>query len=141
MTKDEEHLRLLSIFHYVVAGLSCFFSLFPVMYMAIGVFMLCGKFDAAHQDPGAQGIGWVFIAIGSVFFLAGLGFAVCVALAGRFLGRRRHYIFCMVMAAVTCMFMPFGTVLGVFTIIVLQKETVRQLFGRELSTPPPVGRE
>ncbi len=110
MTKDEEHLRLLSIFHYVVAGLSCFFTLFPVMYMAMGALMLCGKFDAAHHDPGAQVAGWVFIAIGSVFFLAGLTFAVCVALAGQFLARRLHYTFCLVMAAVACGFMPFGTV-------------------------------
>ena len=34
------------------------------------------------------------------------------------------------MAALSCAFFPFGTVLGVFTIIVLQKDSVRQLFGR-----------
>ena len=32
------------------------------------------------------------------------------------------------MAAVECVFMPFGTVLGVFTIIVLMREPVKQLF-------------
>jgi hypothetical protein len=33
-----------------------------------------------------------------------------------------------VMAGVECIFAPFGTVLGVFTIIVLMRESVKQLF-------------
>jgi hypothetical protein len=32
------------------------------------------------------------------------------------------------MAGLACMFMPFGTVLGVFTIIVLVKENVKGMF-------------
>ena len=138
MTKDEENLKLLSIFHYVVAGLAALFAIFPLMYVGMGAFMLCGKFDVPHPDPVARPMGWVFIAIGTIFFLMGLVFVVCVALAGRYLSRRRHYNFCLVMAAVACAFMPFGTVSGVFTIIVLQKESVRQLFGRAPSSPPVV---
>lgn len=33
------------------------------------------------------------------------------------------------MAGIECMFMPFGTVLGAFTIIVLLQEPVRRLCG------------
>ena len=51
-------------------------------------------------------------------------------LAGRYLSQQRHYTFCLVMAAVACMFMPFGTVLGVFTIIVLVRESVKELFAQ-----------
>jgi hypothetical protein len=40
--------------------------------------------------------------------------------------------------ALACTFMPFGTVLGVFTIIVLQKEPVRQLFGHSPPSPPVI---
>jgi hypothetical protein len=40
-----------------------------------------------------------------------------------------EYTFCLVMAGVACMFMPFGTVLGVFTIIVLLRDSVKELFG------------
>jgi hypothetical protein len=32
------------------------------------------------------------------------------------------------MAAISCIFMPFGTVLGVFTIIVLLRPSVKELF-------------
>jgi hypothetical protein len=33
------------------------------------------------------------------------------------------------MAGFACLFMPFGTLLGVFTIIVLQRDSVRRLYG------------
>ena len=65
-----------------------------------------------------------------MFLVAGFAFSVCIALAGRFISQRRSYTFCLVMAAVQCTFIPFGTVLGVFTIVALQKPSVRQLFGR-----------
>jgi hypothetical protein len=32
-------------------------------------------------------------------------------------------------AGIECIFIPFGTVLGVFTIIVLMRPTVKELFG------------
>lgn len=102
----------------------------------MGALMLCGGLDSAHPDPAARLFGWVFIGIGVIFFLLGLSFVVCVTLAGRYLSRRRHYTYCFIMGAVACMFMPFGTVLGVFTIIVLQKEAVRQLFGLAPLSPP-----
>jgi hypothetical protein len=37
------------------------------------------------------------------------------------------------MAGVECLFMPFGTVLGVFTIIVLMRESVKQVFAANKS--------
>jgi hypothetical protein len=39
------------------------------------------------------------------------------------------------MACIECLFLPFGTILGVFTIIVLSRESVKELFGA------PVGRQ
>jgi hypothetical protein len=50
--------------------------------------------------------------------------------AGIFLGRRKHYTFCLVMGCIECVFFPFGTALGVFTILVLVRESVKQLFGK-----------
>jgi hypothetical protein len=130
MTADEEHLRLLSIFHYVVAGLSALFSLFPLMHVLMGVGMLTGGFEGQPLPQNGRFIGWLFIAMGSAFVLGGLTFSACLAFAGRSLARREHYTFCLVMAAVACAVFPFGTILGVFTIIELQKQPVRELFGR-----------
>ncbi len=37
-------------------------------------------------------------------------------------------MFCFVMGCVECLFMPFGTVLGAFTILVLNRQSVKGLF-------------
>ena len=42
MDRDEEHLRLLSIFHYIYGGLVALFACVPILYMLIGVFVLHG---------------------------------------------------------------------------------------------------
>ncbi|HEV8700287.1 MAG TPA: hypothetical protein VGV60_03335 [Candidatus Polarisedimenticolia bacterium] len=135
MTRDEEHLRLLSIFHYVVAGLSCMLAIVPLIYIGMGALMLRGGNDGAGEKADARVIGWAIIAAGSLLVAVVLTFALGLVLAGRSLSSRRHHTFCLVMAAVACIFMPFGTVLGVLTIIVLQREPVRRLFGLEPSLP------
>ena len=66
--------------------------------------------------------------LGAVFFLAGLAMAICILMAGRSLARQRRYLFAFVIACLECFFIPFGTILGVFTIIVLSRESVKTLF-------------
>jgi hypothetical protein len=60
-------------------------------------------------------------------------------MTGRFLAHRKYYMFCIVMAAVECLFMPFGTVLAVFTLVVLLRESVKRMFeaNRTLASPRP----
>src|SRR5437899_13028568 len=129
MTQDEDHLRLLSIFHYVVGGLSALFALFPIIHMVMGLFLILApeKFGAKGDPPPAF-IGWFFVAFAACFMLAGWVFATLVILTGRFLARRKYYTFCFVMAAVESLFMPFGTVLAVFTLVVLLREPVKGMF-------------
>lgn len=127
--QDLEHLRLLSIFHYVVAGLAALFACFPLFHLVFGVAMVSGWGEMPQEDPMAVTMGWFFIVVASIVILCGWAFAVCLVVAGRALARRRRYMFCLVMAAVECIFMPFGTVLGVFTIVVLMRDSVRELFG------------
>jgi len=130
MTAEEEHLRLLSIFHYVVAGLTALFSPLPLMHVFMGVGLLTNGFNGQPMPQNERFIGWLFIAMGSALVLGGLAFSACLAFAGRSLARREHYTFCLVIAAFACAVFPFGTILGVFTIIELQKQPVRAFFGR-----------
>jgi len=123
MDRDEEYLKLLSIFHYVVGGLAGFFACFPLIHFCFGVAMLVGAIDGA---PAFVGLLLVFIA--TVLILGGWALAVCLIIAGRKLAKRKNYMFCLVMGAISCAFMPFGTVLGVFTIIVLVRPSVKELF-------------
>jgi len=48
MTQDEQHLDLLSIFHYVVGSLTAFFSCFPLIHVIMGIFMLSGAFEGGE---------------------------------------------------------------------------------------------
>jgi hypothetical protein len=61
-----------------------------------------------------------------VIFLIGLGLNV---LSGLFLLRKTNRLFSLIVAGLDCLQIPFGTALGVFTIVVLSRETVRQLYG------------
>jgi hypothetical protein len=136
MNQDLEHLRLLAIFHYVVAAFAGLFSLFPVFHLVFGVAMLTGRFpDGQGGGEVPAFLGWFFVIFAATWIVCGLAFAICLFLAGRYLAQRRRYLFCLVVAGLACMFMPFGTVLGVFTIIVLMRPSVRELFGEAPASP------
>ncbi len=124
MNQDLEHLRLLSIFHYVVGGLAALFACFPIIHFTFGLLMLFAEETMRFRVA-------FMVAFAGFFILAGWTIAVCVFIAGRNLARRRRYTFCLVMAAILCVFIPFGTVLGVFTIIVLVRPSVKELFEQE----------
>jgi hypothetical protein len=143
MTQDEEQLKLLSIFHYVVAGLAGLFALLPIFHLIFGLFFIFAsdKFQGKGEPPPAF-IGWFFVIFAAVLIILGWIFAGLVFTTGRFLAKRKHYLFCLVMAGVMCAFMPFGTVLGVFTLIVLNRASVKQLFAANkppLPTPGAAG--
>lgn len=137
VNEDLQHLKLLSIFHYVMAGFAALFALFPVFHLGLGIWMVLGDFAQPGEEAPPAFLGWVFILFSTVWIVAGLCLAGCVVAAGRFLAQRRRYVFCLVIAALECMFMPMGTVLGVFTILVLMRPSVKTLFG--IPEPQPTG--
>jgi cytochrome bd-type quinol oxidase subunit 2 len=134
MNQDGEHLRLLSIFHYIVAALAALFSFFPLLYTTVGAIFICvaRHAAAAGPKPGEEAppefIGWILAVVGSLLFLLGIAIAICILIAGRSLAKHTHYWFAFAMACIECLFIPFGTILGVFTIIVLSRESVKTLF-------------
>ncbi len=134
MNQAAHNLNLLSIFHYVVAGLAALFSMIPVIHLVIGISFLSGALPS-DGEPAARVIGLIFVIIAACVILGGLTIAGLIAWAGVNLGRRTRYTFCLVMAGVECLFMPFGTVLGILTIITLTKEPVKEMFESAHSSP------
>jgi hypothetical protein len=130
--RDAEHLRLLAIFHFVAGGLLVLFGFIPVIYIVLGVAMLNGKLPSnpGSPPPPAQ-VGYIFIAMGSIFMALGWALATCLIISGRFLQKRRNYMFSFVIAAISCLQIPFGTLLGIFTIIVLSRDSVKAIYGRQ----------
>lgn len=146
MNKDLEHLRLLSIFHYVVGGIIALIGCFPLIHLTFGIMFLTMPLppDAAttsNQNPELtfRLIGAAFVIIPAIIIALFWTLAICTILAGRNLARHQKYTFCLVVAGITCMFVPFGTILGVFTIIVLMRDSVKAIFEQSngfASAPP-----
>jgi hypothetical protein len=123
---DEDHLRLLSIFHYVLAAMNAFTGCIPLIHVTMGIAMLAGAFD--RQNPPPPMLGLLFAGVGGTISLLFWTLATLKLLAGRWLAQHTHYRFCFVVAGIECLQMPMGTVLGVFTILVLSRESVKALF-------------
>jgi hypothetical protein len=136
MTRDEQDLRMLSIFHYVVGGLSGLFALFPVIYLVIGLGLIftADKFNRNGHPPAF--VGWLFVVFAVMAIILGLVIAAFILTTGRFLAWRKHYTFCLVIGCIECLLFPFGTILGVFTIMVLVRDSVKQLFVFDPNTSP-----
>jgi len=88
------------------------------------------------ESPPPELLGWFLVGFGIFFAIVGLAFAVLIFLGGRALARRRYYGFVFVVACIECIFVPFGTILGVFTMIVLSRESAKRLFLSAASAGP-----
>jgi hypothetical protein len=129
MNKDQEHLKLLSIFHYIVAGLACFCGLLWVIYIVSGVILLIASGSMANDDRMGASIGGVVaIVVGIVLFVLFELYGILCIFAGRKYAKHQGYTFCFVLALFTCLNFPLGTALGVFAIIVLNRPSVKALF-------------
>jgi hypothetical protein len=131
--KDEKHLAQLSLGFKIYAGINAFFSCIPFIHLFIGIMMVTGRLDNGANPPPAA-FGWFFIVLASVFIIGGWALSICNFYAGRFLKEHRNYTFCFVMSCINCAMMPFGTVLGIFSILVLMRDSVKNIFD---DNPPP----
>lgn len=73
--------------------------------------------------------GWLFVFAGVLALLATEILAVLTFAAGRCLVRRRNQTLIQVVAALLCLHVPLGTLLGVFTFIILGRPSIASLFG------------
>ena len=129
-SNDLEHLRLLSIFHYVSAALTAFLACLPLLHVGFGL-LLAFSPDTFSSTSGDRPPAWLglFVAVlGGAFVLAGWTLAILKFIAGRSLAARRRRGFCTVVACICCILPPFGTLLGIFTLVVLNRPSVKALF-------------
>lgn len=141
MKEDIDQIKILSIFHYIVAGFAGLFACFPIFHLMIGISMLTGGFfseGAPTNMPFPFSLfGLMFTLIPAAIILFGWVFAISLAIAGFFLIKHQHWLFCIAMAGISCIFTPFGTVLGVFTLIVLMRPSVKALFNYGVPAAQP----
>lgn len=141
-TADDEHLRILSICHYVLAALSavgcCGYGAFSIAMSSV--------FEAAMANPPPSSVGGpapavppfppgmfemfgkMYVVIGTLQIALGIAYGIGHFLAGRALSARRSLTLCYVVAGFACVSVPLGTVLGVFTFVVLSRSSVQAQF-------------
>ena len=126
--RDSDHLRTLSILYYVSAGLSVFGILALIFYFVIFGLFFAGVSAEANAPQGIAAVGAFVMVIGVIIFALMCTMTYLTYYCGRCLNERKHYIFCMIMAGLHCLSFPLGTALGIFTFVVLGRESVKQSF-------------
>ena len=125
----EDSLRLLSIFHYILGVMTALCAFFPIIYLVMGVFMIVTPVEFLQSNPEkTQFLGWLFVCLSSFLMLLGISIAVTQLLTARFISKRTNFHFCFFVSAFECLFIPFGTILGVFSILVLGKRATKNYF-------------
>jgi hypothetical protein len=144
--RDQNHLDALAIVYYLAGAFLFCVSALPIAGL---VSMLKAHARASlppvitnsgftlsvpsSPDPTA-GVALVAMSLVTLFALMA---PVALLLSARFLQQRRRYLFSFVVAVLLCLAFPLGTVLGVFTIIVLSRESTKELYLRvEWGTRP-----
>jgi len=129
---DDEHVRLLSIFYYVLGAMNVLWAFFPLIYVFMGlVFVVVCASAPCDKDAAPMAImGLVFVVVGLFACVLIAAFAALKLYAGYCLAQRKNRVFCYIVAAICCMSMPIGTILGVFTFLVLARPSVGAQFDR-----------
>jgi hypothetical protein len=131
---DEEHLKLLSLGYMISAGITAFSSLFAPIYVAMGIMISLASPEAA-ADAGEEFpafVGLVFAGIGLAIFLFMIALAAAKFWVALCIKRRKSRTFCMIVAGISCLGIPYGTLLGVLSFIVLGRTSVAQLFSSKV---------
>jgi len=127
---DADHLKMLAIFHFVGAGLAVVGLLFLLGHYAVmhAVFTNPKFFENQKGGPPPAELfaimKWFYLA-GAVWFMSS---GVLNLISGLCLRARKGRTFSLVVAGINCLHIPLGTVLGVFTIVVLVRDSVREQY-------------
>jgi hypothetical protein len=130
LTRDEANLNTLATCWYVYAVLILLPSCGGIIYIILGI--IFGLTGAATNDAGgaAGGLafGGIFACIGLVFIAIFAGLSYLYYRCGKNLKERRGMTLCYVAAVLACFQIPLGTILGIFTFVVLSKPGAKALF-------------
>jgi hypothetical protein len=126
---DEGHLKVIAICHYVWGGLLLLLSCIFIVHIVMGMMILNGKWPG-NTGPNAMPnqMGYMFVCMGSGALVLGWVVGILTIVSGRAIAQRKWRMFSLVMAGGNCASFPIGTLLGVFTFIVLLRDSVRALY-------------
>ena len=131
-TIDAEHLRLLSLGHYIVGG---FCILFFSMFIFHFVLSITGAWDMTppsggphHPNSFPKNPNLIFAVFSGMAVVGGWALGGLVILTGKWIKHRVRHLATIVVACICIAVVPFGTILGVFTLLVLLRPSVKRLY-------------
>ena len=126
---DQEHLRLLTLVYYIFGAITCFFAFIPIFHVIMGIVLTMASFASKGSENAPPAfIGLFFAIAGSIFILIGLTVGLLKIYTGKCIKNRKNYLFCLIYSGFNCILIPYGTVLGIFSLMVLRRESVKKLF-------------
>jgi hypothetical protein len=99
---------------YTMAGISGFYTLFSLLFVAMGAIFAISV-PATKAGPGNDPLimGAFFVIFGFAFLLISGAATWLTYYGARSLEVRRRWILCMILAGLWCLSFPFGTMIGV----------------------------
>jgi hypothetical protein len=126
--EDESHLSLIATFHYVLAGLYLVGIVFVILHAAIMITVFSQQPGAGQGQMMPGEVKWIFYLMYAVISAFLLLMCAGNVASARYLKQRINRTFSFVIAGLNCVWFPFGTVLGIFSFIVLSRPPVRQSY-------------
>ncbi|MCX6855353.1 MAG: hypothetical protein NTV80_10665 [Verrucomicrobia bacterium] len=122
----------MAIFHFVVAGLAfAGLGFLFLHYLVVHTFLADPGIWKNNPNSGGPPpeilfdiFKWFYVVIGALF-TAG---AIANLLSGLWIRKRKNRVFSLIIAGINCIQFPFGTALGVFTLVVLLRDSVRESY-------------
>jgi hypothetical protein len=138
MDTTQHDLKILSICYYIMAAISGASVLLVGAYVSfVGGILMHLPLQGARTQPIPEFVPGLLAGIGAVVVGIGLLCAACNAGAAWALPKRRNYPLIVAAAVVNCLNIPFGTALGVFTFVVLNRPGVKESFYTGYRVMPP----
>ena len=130
----KKNLETIAVFHYVYGAINCFGGLFLLALVALGGFLGSDWVaEQSHGDAPPAWLGGILSTIGVVLFFFVEAIGILIIYSGRCIAKRKNRTLSQVVAALCCLSIPLGLVLGIFTLIALSDEEVK----REYQTHAP----
>jgi hypothetical protein len=131
MDTTEHDLKLLSIGYFIQGGLGILSGLLSLGYLGVLGFVFSTvqnnpQFDPQNRIP--QEFLYMMQAILVTVVLAMMAGGISMVYCGLALRKHQSRTFILVTAAANCLAIPYGTVLGVFTFLVLRRAAAKEMF-------------
>lgn len=128
MNPDEYQLHILSIAYRVAAGILALATVMESIFVLAGMGLVNGILLKPSDDLIDRAGGWLFIIHGIICAPITGCYVLATLITASYLSSRKNYMFCKTIAYALCLLVPLGTILGAFTLVVMNRKSVKDMF-------------